>query len=88
VLLPTVQQAHARAPVYLNTRPVRYSFAMILQQKRSLLLLPWGVLSILSSFITGASSAAGQSPLKEPPVDESRYKAACPDYVNYAKHPQ
>ncbi|KAF1982223.1 glycoside hydrolase family 125 protein [Aulographum hederae CBS 113979] len=49
---------------------------------RSLLLLPCGILSLLSSIATGVD-AAEQDPLRD---DRTRYQAACPDFKAYSMH--
>lgn len=47
-----------------------------------------GVLSALVSVSLGYEAAGGiQEPL-HPPIDPTKYKAACPDYKNYAMRQQ
>jgi hypothetical protein len=55
--------------------------------KTSLPSLSLGALLVLSSVSAGSNNVNEQEPLK-PPIDPTKYRAACPDYKNYAMRPQ
>ncbi len=55
--------------------------------KSSLASLSLGALFTLSSVSAGLNNVQEQEPLR-PPIDPLKYRAACPDYKNYAMRPQ
>jgi hypothetical protein len=46
-----------------------------------------GALFTFSSVSAGLNNVKEQEPLR-PPIDPLKYRAACPDYKNYAMRPQ
>lgn len=55
--------------------------------KSPLASLSLGALFTLPSAFAGLNNVGEQEPLR-PPIDPLKYKAACPDYKNYAMRPQ
>ena len=55
--------------------------------KQSLASLSLGALLTVSSVSAGLNNVKEQEPMR-PPIDPLKYRAACPDYKNYAMRPQ